>query len=342
MPANPHGGVFPPGLATGIGSLPFTDAAEAAALVLAGAPRPAGGAPAPRSPREGVVAQWAGALPEVTVAPDGSLVIDDALRRRTRRRRSFTDEAHAGLLAFLDATAAHETAITARQGAGRRTAHARRRARSRRACRSRSRSDRAQLAVARVARGASTSSSRPACRGVRPLRVPRRARARAVAARRRADRARGRRSTSCRRASRPARSRPACTSAATATCGSRSRPAPPCSALPVSDALDRRRRTRWCATSTPTAGSPGARCPPTVPIGESPDPLWRRLVTLWCELTRRGCEPAPAPHPGDHHAGVRARRRTARRRPNARCGSRPTIAGPRRRPGVAARLTVGA
>ena len=27
------------------------------------------------------------------------------------------------------------------------------------------------------------------------------------------------------------------------------------------------------------------------PVGESPEPLWRRLVTLWCELTRRGCEP---------------------------------------------------
>jgi hypothetical protein len=27
------------------------------------------------------------------------------------------------------------------------------------------------------------------------------------------------------------------------------------------------------------------------PVGESPEPPWRRLVTLWCELTRRGCEP---------------------------------------------------
>ncbi len=27
------------------------------------------------------------------------------------------------------------------------------------------------------------------------------------------------------------------------------------------------------------------------PIGESADPLWRRLVNLWCELSRRGCDP---------------------------------------------------
>jgi hypothetical protein len=27
------------------------------------------------------------------------------------------------------------------------------------------------------------------------------------------------------------------------------------------------------------------------PVGQSCDPLWRELVTLWCELTRRGCDP---------------------------------------------------
>jgi methionine synthase II (cobalamin-independent) len=27
------------------------------------------------------------------------------------------------------------------------------------------------------------------------------------------------------------------------------------------------------------------------PVGQSCDPLWRDLVTLWCELTRRGCDP---------------------------------------------------
>ena len=27
------------------------------------------------------------------------------------------------------------------------------------------------------------------------------------------------------------------------------------------------------------------------PIGDSADALWRRLVGVWCELTRRGCDP---------------------------------------------------
>ena len=27
------------------------------------------------------------------------------------------------------------------------------------------------------------------------------------------------------------------------------------------------------------------------PIGDSSDALWRRLVSVWCELTRRGCDP---------------------------------------------------
>jgi hypothetical protein len=31
--------------------------------------------------------------------------------------------------------------------------------------------------------------------------------------------------------------------------------------------------------------------PTARPVGESADPLWRELVTLWCELTRRGCDP---------------------------------------------------
>jgi hypothetical protein len=27
------------------------------------------------------------------------------------------------------------------------------------------------------------------------------------------------------------------------------------------------------------------------PIGDSADALWRRMVSVWCELTRRGCDP---------------------------------------------------
>ena len=29
------------------------------------------------------------------------------------------------------------------------------------------------------------------------------------------------------------------------------------------------------------------------PVGESADKHWRRLATVWCELTRRGCDPVP-------------------------------------------------
>ena len=27
------------------------------------------------------------------------------------------------------------------------------------------------------------------------------------------------------------------------------------------------------------------------PIGEHPSPLWKSLLDVWCELTRRGCDP---------------------------------------------------
>jgi hypothetical protein len=29
------------------------------------------------------------------------------------------------------------------------------------------------------------------------------------------------------------------------------------------------------------------------PVGESADPHWRVLARVWCELTRRGCDPVP-------------------------------------------------
>lgn len=103
MPASLHGGVFPTGLATGIGSLPCTDPVDAAELVLRVLPDlPA--VPQLGTPREGVVAQWAVALPEVTVEPDGSLHIDRA-RAGDEIVAEFTAETHAGLLGFLDAAA---------------------------------------------------------------------------------------------------------------------------------------------------------------------------------------------------------------------------------------------
>jgi hypothetical protein len=75
MSASLHGGVFPVGLATGIGSLPLTDPTAAAELVLRRLPDlPA--VPQLALPAEGVVTQWADALPEVTVTETGSIVVD--------------------------------------------------------------------------------------------------------------------------------------------------------------------------------------------------------------------------------------------------------------------------
>jgi hypothetical protein len=90
------------GVATGIGSLPHTDPVAAAELVLRCHPNlPAAPQLPARDAREGVVAQWLRALPEVDIERDGTLII-----------RGQSDEppecvfdtcAHSGLLAFLDA-----------------------------------------------------------------------------------------------------------------------------------------------------------------------------------------------------------------------------------------------
>ncbi len=111
MLTSPHAGALAPGLATGIGSLPHHDACDAAALSLRVHPRlPA----VPQLPelnaREGLIAQWADALPEVTVARDGTLSID---RERVTEPvvSAFSVESHAGLFAFL---AASEVAVPPR------------------------------------------------------------------------------------------------------------------------------------------------------------------------------------------------------------------------------------
>lgn len=103
MSASLHGGVFPVGLATGIGSLPLTDPTAAAELVLRRLPDlPA--VPQLALPAEGVVAQWADALPEVTVTDAGSIVVDP---RRSGEAivAEFTERSHSGLLGFLDVAA---------------------------------------------------------------------------------------------------------------------------------------------------------------------------------------------------------------------------------------------
>ena len=94
--------VLVPGLATGIGSLPHTDARAAAELVLRCLPDlPAAPQLPGRDPREGMIAQWAAALPEVSIAPDGAVVLGE--RDDREPRCGFQPDAHAGLLAFLDA-----------------------------------------------------------------------------------------------------------------------------------------------------------------------------------------------------------------------------------------------
>jgi hypothetical protein len=99
--------VLLPGLATGIGSLPHTDARIAAEVVLRCLPElPAVPQLPMRDPREGMLAQWLGALPEVVVADDGSLEVRGA--SDLAPECVFDDRTHAGLLAFLDAAAGQE------------------------------------------------------------------------------------------------------------------------------------------------------------------------------------------------------------------------------------------
>jgi len=285
MSANPHGGVFPTGLATGIGSLPLTDPVAAAALVLRVLPDlPA--VPQLATPREGVVAQWAGALPEITVAPDGALVLDPTVDDGPLDT-TFTPEAHAGLLGFLDTAAAHADTVTRvkAQVVGPLT-----------------------LGVALVEAGMDVD----------------RAFARAgdaVAAWLHAlddllaTRLRGARSVVFldepalvlwRRGSAPIDREDAvdllsgalaagASETGVHVCGDGDvrlafEAGPTVLGLPVSDAvvqdvgslvrhLDADGWIAWGAVPTDR------------PVGESAEPLWRRLVTLWCDLTRRGCEP---------------------------------------------------
>jgi hypothetical protein len=96
-----------PGIATAIGSLPHRDAGAAAALVLRCNPElPAAPQLPMRSPLEGVVAQWARAIEGIEVQPDGTLLTSGRLDPRGAIDVTFDAEAHAGLLTFLDVAAA--------------------------------------------------------------------------------------------------------------------------------------------------------------------------------------------------------------------------------------------
>src|SRR4051812_15975001 len=99
--------VLVPGVATGIGSLPHDDPVAAAELVLRCLPElPAAPQLPARDPREGMIAQWLGALPEVAVDAEGTVVV--AASSNAAPECEFDGGAHAGLLAFLDVAAARE------------------------------------------------------------------------------------------------------------------------------------------------------------------------------------------------------------------------------------------
>jgi hypothetical protein len=237
-------------------------------------------------PREGVVAQWAGALPEVTVADDGTIAVDPS-RVDEPVVAVFTVDSHAGLLGFLDAAAAHPTPLArvkaqvvgpltlgvALEAAGLPTDVAFARAHA--------------AVVAWLAALDDLLAAR--LRGARTLVFldeP------ALVRWRRGD------------ASVDREEAVDLLSSALATCSAETgvhvcgdgdvrlafEAGPTVLGLPVSDALvddvgslvrhlDADGWIAWGAVPTDR------------PVGESADPLWRRLVGVWCELTRRGCEP---------------------------------------------------
>ena len=97
--------VLVPGVATGIGSLPHDDPVAAAELVLRCLPDlPAAPQLPARDPREGMLAQWLDALPEVTIAAGGGLVV--AGDSDAAPVCDFTGGGHDGLVTFLEVAAA--------------------------------------------------------------------------------------------------------------------------------------------------------------------------------------------------------------------------------------------
>jgi len=104
MVAPAHAPVLLPALATGIGSLPHDDATAAAELVMRLLPRLPSAPQLPnRDPRERMIAQWLVALPEVEVGSDGELAISG--RSDEPPVAAFHNTSHGGLLAFLDVAA---------------------------------------------------------------------------------------------------------------------------------------------------------------------------------------------------------------------------------------------
>jgi hypothetical protein len=93
--------VLLPGLATGIGSLPYTDARSATESVLRCLPElPAVPQLPARDPREGMIAQWLGALSEVTVDTDGAITVHGV--STAPPECVFSEATHAGVIAFIE------------------------------------------------------------------------------------------------------------------------------------------------------------------------------------------------------------------------------------------------
>lgn len=104
-----HGshGALVAGLATAIGSLPHTDAGAAAAFALRATPELAAAPQLPnRSALEGMLVQWLRGLPEVAVAPDGSFGVASVVDVDAPVDVAFDPIAHGGLLTFVDVAAA--------------------------------------------------------------------------------------------------------------------------------------------------------------------------------------------------------------------------------------------
>ena len=101
------GATITPGMATAIGSLPHHDAHAAAALVLRCLPELPSAPELPRrTPLEGVVAQWAGAVPGCSVRPDGKIELAADVDLLAPLQPRFAEQTHTGLLTFLQVAAA--------------------------------------------------------------------------------------------------------------------------------------------------------------------------------------------------------------------------------------------
>ena len=254
MPTNPHGGVFPPGLATGIGSLPFADAVRGRRARARGAPRPARGPTAriaARGRRGAMGRRAAGDHGAPTTARSCSTRRASA-SRSTPGSPPTPTRVCSGSSTWRPRTTTAVTRVKT-QVVGPLTLGVALGGRRHGGRRSRSTVRGAAVvawldaldvlfaapACAASARSCSSTSPR-SCSGSAGW-----------------HRSSVRTRWTCSRVRSPrALSRPACTSAATATSGSPSKPGRPCSASrwrTVSSTTS----ARSCATSTPTAGSRG-------------------------------------------------------------------------------------